>query len=92
VTALWPDWKADTFEKLIDDNYAAWIDYINGLNEEDFQKIIAYKNSKGDSYENQLEGILAHLINHGTHHRAQAGQQLKFAGAEKLPLTVTFFI
>ena len=92
MTALWPDWKADTFEKLIDDNYAAWIDYINGLNEDDFQKIIAYKNSKGDSYENQLEDILAHLINQPTHHRAQAGQQLKFAGAEKLPLTVTFFI
>ena len=90
--ALWPDWKADSFEQLIDDNHATWIDYINGLNEDDFQKIIAYKNSKGDSYENQLEGILAHLINQPTHHRAQAGQQLKFAGAEKLPLTVTFFI
>ena len=89
--ALWPDWKADTFEKLINDNHAAWVDYINGLSEADFQKIIPYKNSKGDSYENQLEDVLAHLINHGTHHRAQIGQQLKFAGVENLPITDYIF-
>ncbi len=89
--ALWPDWKADIFEKLIDNNHTAWVDFINGLSEADFQKIIPYKNSKGDSYENQLEDVLAHLINHGTHHRAQAGQQLKLAGSEKLPLTDYIF-
>jgi uncharacterized damage-inducible protein DinB len=89
--ALWPDWKADTFEKLIDDNHTVWIDYINGLSEADFQNVIPYKNSRGDSYENQLEDVLAHLINHGTHHRAQIGQQLKFAGAENLPLTDYIF-
>jgi len=90
-TVLWPDWKTDTFEKMIDDNHAVWIDFIHGLNLEDFDKIIAYKTLKGDSYENQLEDILAHVINHGTHHRAQAGQQLKFAGVENLPLTDYIF-
>jgi uncharacterized damage-inducible protein DinB len=90
---LWPDWKADTFERLIYENHAAWVDFIKGLEPEDFKKIIYYKSTKGDSYKSQLEDILAHLINHGTHHRAQAGQQLKFTGVEKLPLTdYIFFI
>ena len=88
---LWPDWKADTFEQLIDENHAAWVDFVEGLKPEDFQKIIDYKSTKGDSYESLLEDILAHLINHGTHHRAQAGQQLKFAGVENLPLTDYIF-
>jgi uncharacterized damage-inducible protein DinB len=90
-TVLWPDWKVVTLEKIMDGNHAEWIDFINGLNPEDFDKIIAYKTLKGDSYENQLEDILAHVINHGTHHRAQAGQQLKFTGIENLPLTDYIF-
>lgn len=89
--ALWPDWKADTFEWLIDENHTQWLDFIEGLEPEDFQRVIQYKNSRGDGYENQLEDVLAHLINHGTHHRAQAGQQLKFAGFEKLPITDYIF-
>ena len=88
---LWPDWKADTFEKTINENHDAWIAYISELNPEDFNKLIAYKTSRGESYENQLSDILAHLINHGTHHRAQAGQHLKLAGIENLPLTDYIF-
>jgi uncharacterized damage-inducible protein DinB len=88
---LWPAWQANTFEHIIDENHKNWIDFVNGLQPEDFQDNIAYKNSKGDSYENLLEDILTHLINHGTHHRAQIGQQLKFAGLENLPMTDYIF-
>jgi len=87
AVVLWPDWQADMFEKTINDNYDAWKEFLNGLNPEDFEKIISYKNSKGDSFENKLTDILAHVINHGTHHRAQVGQQLKAAGIESLPYT-----
>ena len=76
---------------MIDDNHKSWAEFLNGLHPEDFQRMIAYKNSKGDSYENLLEDILAHLINHGTHHRAQIGQQLKLAGLENLPNTDYIF-
>jgi len=92
IAALYdPDWQADTFEKLINDTHTAWIDFINGLKLEDFQNIIPYKNSRDDSYENKIEDILAHVINHGTHHRAQIGQQLKFVGLENLPSTDYIF-
>jgi len=57
----------------------------------DFEKNIYYKNLKGIAYKNKLADILAHVINHGTHHRAQAGQQLKFAGFENLPITDYIF-
>lgn len=86
-SALWPDWKADIFSNTIADNSKEWLNYLDGLQEDDFEKLISYKSSKGDSFENKLVDILAHLINHGTHHRAQIGQQLKFAGADSLPNT-----
>lgn len=85
--ALWPDWKADTFSDIIAENSKEWLNYLDSLQEDDFEKLIPYKNSKGDSFENKLSDVLAHLINHGTHHRAQIGQQLKFIGADSLPNT-----
>lgn len=84
---LWPDWEADTFQQRLQNNYGQWTEYLNGLKDSDFDEVIRYKNSLGNSYDNKLVDILTHVINHGTHHRAQIGQQLKQAGVEKLPNT-----
>lgn len=89
---LWPEWKADTFNAIIQDNYNQWKAFIDRLDNDDFEKIIHYTNSTGASFEGSLTDIITHVINHGTHHRAQAGQHLKLAGIEKLPNTdyITF--
>ena len=91
--ALWPDLPADSLAGIIDQNGKEWLDFVNGLQAIDFDNIIIYKNSKGEPFENKLTDVLAHVINHGTHHRAQAGQHLITAGIEKLPPTdYIFFI
>lgn len=87
---LWPDWSADVFEGLVTENATNWLNYLDGLQPGDFDKIISYKNLKGDPFENKLSDILAHVINHGTHHRAQAGQHLKASGID-LPITDYIF-
>ena len=91
AAVLWPDWQADTFEQMINDNHRRWINLLDYSDPDDFDKIISYKSLKGDSFENKLVDVLGHVINHGTHHRAQAGQQLKFAGSENLPNTDYIF-
>ena len=89
VVELWTALGAEheDFALRLNCNHEAWIKYLNSLNNDDFEKIISYKNTKGDSFDDQLQNILAHVINHGTHHRAQIGQLLKFAGLETLPNT-----
>lgn len=87
---LWPDWPADSFEGRITENTAAWLNYLDGVQPGDFDRIISYKSLKGDPFENKLSEILAHVINHGTHHRAQAGQHLKAVGID-LPITDYIF-
>jgi uncharacterized damage-inducible protein DinB len=89
--ALWPDWKVDILERMINDNHRAWINFLDYLDPDDFINRIYYKSLKGEAFENQLSDILAHVINHGTHHRAQAGQLLKLAGVENLPATDYIF-
>jgi len=88
---LWPGWPAETFAGMIDENHDKWIGYLNRLEESDFDNLISYKNLKGYPFENKLSDILAHVINHGTHHRAQAGQHLLTAGADGLPVTDYIF-
>ncbi len=83
---VWPDWSITKLEQLIAENSAAWLSYLNGLQADDFDKTIRYKNLKGLDFEDKLSNILAHVINHGTHHRAQIGQHLKAAGVA-LPMT-----
>ena len=59
---------------------------------EGLQRICSYKDSKGNSYSNRLEGLLLHVANHGIHHRAQALSFLKRLG-RTVPggLDYTFF-
>ncbi len=87
---LWPDWPADALEQIIDDNHQRWLTFLEKSNDGDFEKSISYKDLKGNPFENRLSDILAHMINHGTHHRAQAGQHLKLAGAD-LPVSDYIF-
>ncbi|TFF34688.1 DinB family protein [Mucilaginibacter psychrotolerans] len=87
---LWPDWTAESFNALIDANHAEWTAYLETLQLSDFDTIITYTNTKGEAFRNTLSDILAHVVNHGTHHRAQIGQYLKQAGAE-LPISDYIF-
>jgi uncharacterized damage-inducible protein DinB len=83
---LWPDWPAESLMEIIDANHQEWLTYLETLQPDDFETVINYQNTAGLTFNDKLSDILAHVINHGTHHRAQAGQHLKMAN-EKLPVS-----
>ena len=89
----WPDWHIESFDAMITDNTNHWLAFLSEKTEDTWHQKITYTNSKGMTFSDTLTDILSHLINHGTHHRAQIGQDLKQNGAESLPVTdYIFFI
>lgn len=65
---VWDEIPAEEWEKL---NIALYNDTTDVLKSVELDKSITYKNSKGSLYENSVEDLLYHLINHSTHHRSQ---------------------
>jgi uncharacterized damage-inducible protein DinB len=50
------------------------------LRERDPSTLISYQNTKGRSFENTIQDILIHVVNHGTYHRGQIAALLASAG------------
>lgn len=82
---LWPKWNTYTFVEIIEANHSGWAGFINM--QTDMSGTVAYKNSKGQKFSASITDILAHVINHGTHHRAQIGLLLKQHAGIELPFT-----
>ncbi|RCK54217.1 hypothetical protein TH25_02600 [Thalassospira profundimaris] len=64
---------------------------VDGLDDTDVTKTIAYKTVAGVSYETPCHVILGHVFNHQTHHRGQVHSQLISAGCPSLEIDLIYF-
>ena len=78
--------KADMLKGLIGIS-TELIQYVKDKSEAFIREKIAYKNMKGDAYENTVEEILYHLVNHGSYHRGQIITLLRDSGVTQLVST-----
>ncbi len=63
--------------RMFEVNTILWAEYCKQLTDTELQKTIAYKNIKGDAFEEKVKDILTHVINHSTYHRGQIIAALK---------------
>ena len=65
-----------------------WAEFLQTQTDADIERVIAYRNLKGEPMVSPLGDILAHLPMHGQHHRGQINADLRAAGVA--PPTIDF--
>jgi uncharacterized damage-inducible protein DinB len=89
---LWPDWQAMQLKYVIEQNYSAWQNHLSCIPDNELSNSVTYYNTKGELFYNTLLDIVSHVLNHGTHHRAQIGLHLKQAGFEQEPMDYIMYV
>lgn len=59
---------------------AAWRALLEATPAADLRRPVVYHNLSGTRYETPLAEIVAHVVNHGSHHRGQIARRLREAG------------
>lgn len=74
-SALPDEEEIPTLESLVQrwqEEEETMMDYLASLRDADLTRIVSYKSTSGNAYENMLWHLLAHVVNHGTQHRGEA--------------------
>ena len=72
ISAAWPDAYAAT--------HAEFRAFVGALTDASADRIVDYKDSKGAPFQMPLGQLITHVVNHGTHHRAETGMLLERIG------------
>jgi uncharacterized damage-inducible protein DinB len=75
------------FDMVLQQQSNDWLLYVNRLNDDAFNQIITYFNTKGQPFESTLADIITHWINHGTYHRGQCISMLHQLGQTEVGST-----
>jgi uncharacterized damage-inducible protein DinB len=79
---LWKTYSIERLRTMVDEGSKQWLEFIEST--DDFNRVLKYKNYVGDYYENNVEHIMMHLVNHGSYHRGQVALLLRQNGFEPI--------
>lgn len=82
-TAAPADWDVSTVDAIrarFDEVDRARADYLATLDDEALHRIVAYRSTRGQPYENALWQLLRHVVNHASYHRGQITTMLRQLG------------
>jgi len=79
---LWTTYGLADLRKMVEEADEQWMSFIN--ENESFDRVMKYHNYVGNYYENNVQQIMIHLVNHGTYHRGQVAMLLRQKGFEPI--------
>jgi uncharacterized damage-inducible protein DinB len=66
--------------------------FVEALTDEKLNQVVQYKNTKGVPLEQTLWKMMAHVVNHGTQHRAEAAALLTDFGCSPGDVDMIYFL
>ncbi len=87
--AIWPQIDPSEWAGIEVDHHQSLSALVMD-NADALDRVIAYKNSRGEARESPMNEILQHLFLHGQYHRGQINSHLREAGLE--PVTVDYIM
>jgi uncharacterized damage-inducible protein DinB len=89
---FWNLLSLEECKRIVEQTSPKFMKYIRSLPENDFQKKISYKNSKGIDYTTSVEDLLTHVALHGTYHRGQIMLLMRDSGQDVVATDYAKFI
>jgi uncharacterized damage-inducible protein DinB len=77
---VWPEFSLEECEHQAADLSGLWKDYLAISSEADLEKSVAYRNSKGETWNSRKDDILTHVVTHSAYHRGQIAADMRAGG------------
>jgi uncharacterized damage-inducible protein DinB len=77
---VWPDLTLDESEREAKNLTSLWRVYLNRIGPGGLDQTVAYKNTKGESWNNIVRDILTHAFMHSAYHRGQIAADMRRSG------------
>ncbi|GAA4319073.1 DinB family protein [Pontixanthobacter gangjinensis] len=76
---VWEVHEINHLETIEEENYQ---ESLHLLKTEDMDRIVEYRNTKGESFQNTVKDIIFHMVNHSTYHRGQIATEFRKQGID----------
>jgi uncharacterized damage-inducible protein DinB len=77
---VWPDFTVQQCEQQAAGLRLLWEEFLSPANEADLSVPVTYKNTEGESFTNEKEDVMLHVITHSAYHRGQIAADMRASG------------
>jgi uncharacterized damage-inducible protein DinB len=91
-TPVWPEFPLDQLESLAGLLHQDYRGFLERLDDRALERVVAYTNTAGKSFENSIQDILLHVALHGQYHRGKVNLILRQEGHTPAPTDYIAYI